>query len=133
VVQSEGLACSLLKLAKTIEEVFHIQCYCDFNGPVEVRDDNAALHLYRIAQEAITNAVRHGRAREVSISLQPHEDRILMLIRDDGTGIRQPLQQTSGMGLRSMGYRAGLIGATLEIQPGRNGGTDLICSFPKAL
>jgi PAS domain S-box-containing protein len=90
-----------------------------------------ALHLYRIAQEAISNAVRHGGAQDVVILLRRHEGRVSMLIRDDGSGISQPLPLTSGMGLRSMRYRAESIGATLEIRPGASGGTEILCTLPE--
>jgi len=89
------------------------------------------LHLYRIAQEAISNAVRHGRARNVSILIRSRQGRVSMKIRDDGCGIPQPLPQTPGMGLRSMRYRAECIGATLEIRPGLRAGTEIVCTLPK--
>jgi PAS domain S-box-containing protein len=134
VIQSEGgLAGALFKLAANVEELFHIRCRCDFTSTVDARDETAALHLYRIAQEAISNAVRHGGAHEVGILLQSHKGRISMLIRDDGCGIPQPLPQTPGMGLRTMRYRAGIIGATLEIRPGAGGGTEIVCTLPKEL
>jgi PAS domain S-box-containing protein len=134
VIQSEGgLAGALFKLATNVEELFHIRCRCDCAGTVELRDQTVALHLYRIAQEAITNAVRHGGAHEVHIILRSDEGRVSMVIRDDGSGIPQPLPQTHGMGLRSMRYRAEIIGATLDIRPGSHGGTEIDCTLPKDL
>jgi PAS domain S-box-containing protein len=133
VIESAGLAGALRELAANAGEMFHIRCLYDAPETVPVKDSGAALHLYRIAQEAISNAVRHGGAREVRISIQSHDARVTMLIKDDGCGIPQPLPQTGGMGLRTMRYRAGIIGATLEIRPGAGGGTEVICNFPKDL
>jgi len=132
VIQSEGgLAGALRQLAVNAEEMFGIRCRCDCEAAAEVRDEIAALHLYRIAQEAISNAVRHGRARNVSILIRSRQGRVSMKIRDDGCGIPQPLPQTPGMGLRSMRYRAECIGATLEIRPGLRAGTEIVCTLPK--
>jgi two-component system CheB/CheR fusion protein len=132
-IESAGLAGALRELAANAGEMFGVCCH--YNGPetVPVRDAVAALHLYRIAQEAISNAVRHGGAREIHILLQLDENSVTMLIRDDGSGIPQPQPQTSGMGLRTMRYRAGMIGATLEIRPGASGGTEIACTFPREL
>jgi len=132
VIQLEGgLTGALLKLAANVENMFRIRCLYECAGTVEIRDENVALHLYRIAQEAISNAVRHGGAQEVVIVLRRHDGRVSMLIRDDGSGIPQPLPLTSGMGLRSMRYRAESIGATLEIRPGASGGTEIVCTLPE--
>jgi len=129
-VFDEGLVGALRELAANVEEILNIRCRCEFRYEVRVRDQNTILHLYRIAQEAISNAVRHGGAKEVTLLLLPNKDRFSMMIRDDGCGISQPLPQTSGMGLRTMRYRAGSIGATLEICPGAKGGTEVVCTIP---
>ena len=133
VIESAGLTGALRELAANAAEMFRIRCSCEGPETVEARDPVAALHVYRIAQEAITNAVRHGHAREVRILLQPEDDRMTLFIRDDGSGIPEPVPHTSGMGLRTMRYRAGIIGATLEIRPGPGGGTEIACTFSKDL
>jgi PAS domain S-box-containing protein len=133
VIESEGFARALRELASNAAEMFGIRCHYDGPEVLQVRDEVAALHLYRIAQEAITNAVRHGRAREVRILLRSQRNHFSMRVRDDGRGLPPPLALTSGMGLRTMRYRAGVIGATLEIRPGARGGTEVVCTFPKEL
>ena len=133
VIQSEGLVGALRELAMNAAEMFHVRCQYDGPARVDVRDEVAALHLYRIAQEAIANAVRHGGAREIQIVLQIEPERASMLIRDDGSGIALPLPPTSGMGLRNMRYRAGIIGATLDVRRASTGGTEIVCTFPRAL
>ncbi len=130
VIEAEGLAGALRELANNSAEMFRIRCFYEGPEAVQVHDSARALHLYRIAQEAISNAVRHGCAGEVLIQLQPAGDRVAMLIRDDGAGIPQPLPQSSGMGLRTMRYRAEIVGAVLEVRPGAKGGTEILCTFP---
>ena len=132
-IQSEGFRGALINLAANIEEVLHIHCSVDCEDNVDVRDPTTALHLYRIAQEAVSNAARHGNAKAVGILLRQVEDRISMLIRDDGCGIPQPLPPSIGIGLRTMRYRAENIGATLEIRPGTRQGTEVVCSLPARL
>jgi PAS domain S-box-containing protein len=132
-IEAAGLAGALRELAANAAEMFRIRCIFDGPETVKVRDEVAALHLYRIAQEAISNAVRHGGASEVHLLLQPDEDHVTMLIRDNGSGIAQPQPETLGMGLRTMHYRAGIVGARLEIRPGASGGTEIACTFPREL
>ncbi len=131
VIEAAGLTGALRELATSAGEMFRVRCLFDGPETVALRNEVAALQLYRIAQEAISNAVRHGAAREVHILLQPAGDRVTLLIRDDGSGIPQPPPETPGMGLRTMRYRAGIIGATLEIRPGASGGTEIACIFPR--
>jgi signal transduction histidine kinase len=93
-------------------------------------DSIAALHLYRIAQEAVSNAVRHGRASEVGILMQVENGQLSLRIRDNGSGLAQAPDQSPGLGLRTMRYRAEIIGAALGITPGENGGTEVTCTLP---
>jgi DNA-binding CsgD family transcriptional regulator len=81
-----------------------------------VRDHASATHLYRIAQEAINNAVKHGKARQIAVGLAAQSDQASLTVTDDGCGLVAKPEKTSGMGLRIMKYRAGMIGATLEIR-----------------
>ena len=82
-----------------------------------------ASHLYRIAQEALTNAARHGRASSIDILLMVTKNTFLLRITDDGSGIGNPSKPVAGMGLKIMRYRAGMIGAKIEIGPNRPHGT----------
>jgi signal transduction histidine kinase len=85
-----------------------------------------ANHLYRIAQEALTNTARHARASAVAIYLLVTPNKFLLRITDDGVGIADTLKEGSGMGLKIMKYRASMIGATFEIIPKQPHGT-MIC------
>jgi signal transduction histidine kinase len=86
-------------------------------------DETDASHLYRIAQEALTNAARHGHATQVDIFLLVSLDTFLMYITDNGEGFHLPTSPYSGMGLKIMRYRAGMIGAKFEIAPNEPRGT----------
>ncbi|MHA3771700.1 sensor histidine kinase [Verrucomicrobiota bacterium sgz303538] len=133
VIESGGLAAALRELAANSERIFDARCNCHCEE-VAVRDPEAALQLYRIAQEAISNAIRHGKATEVLVYLEALEDsRARLVIRDNGHGIRLPLPRNSGLGLRIMQYRAGLLGAHVDIHPVESGGTEVVCSFSKTL
>jgi PAS domain S-box-containing protein len=90
-------------------------------------DDATATHLYRIAQEAVVNAVRHGKARHIVISLSACKDSIRLSIRDDGSGFAPRAAQDSGMGLKIMRYRARMIGADLRIDSAPGAGTTIRC------
>lgn len=125
-VESSGLPAALHGLAAHIQELFRIECHCVTTGQLPDRGPEAALHLYRIAQEAASNAIRHGGAQRVAISLKGVRDRFRLLIADDGSGITHP-ERNAGMGLRTMRYRAGAIGAKLAVRVGRHGGTEVAC------
>ena len=85
--------------------------------------------LYRIAQEAITNAVKHGRAKSIVVSLNSSPDESTLTITDDGSGFPAGASATGGLGLRIMKYRAQMIGASLRIRPADSKGTTVACSF----
>jgi PAS domain S-box-containing protein len=129
VLESEGLMSALQQLASNSEKIFRITCEFHCQPPVPVADLAVATQLYRIAQEALSNAVRHGQAKRIQIRLQAPGDRILLMIKDHGVGFRKSRTNAKGMGLRIMKYRAGMIGAALEIQQDLDGGTSVICSL----
>ena len=95
--------------------------------PGLVPDNNVATHLFRIAQEAISNAVKHGKARTIIVDLHDNGDELFLTIKDDGIGLQRAAGKPHGMGLRTMDYRARVIGGTLRVHPGAKGGTEIIC------
>jgi signal transduction histidine kinase len=96
-----------------------------------VEDNHTATHLYRIAAEAVTNALKHSRAQNITISLEGDEMSITLRIRDDGVGLPGEPLETRGMGLKIMRYRAGLINAGLAVGPAETGGTLVSCTLIK--
>jgi PAS domain S-box-containing protein len=97
----------------------------DCPSPVRIRDQNVALNLYRIAQEAVNNATKYARAREIVISLRRNSDGVLLSVRDDGKGIRN--RSKKGMGIHIMTYRANVIGGKLSIASKPGNGTSVTC------
>jgi signal transduction histidine kinase len=100
-------------------------------SPLLINYNQAALHLYRIAQEAVQNAIRHGRAKTIKISLNAGNGRIILGIEDDGSGFNANASKSKGIGLRIMQYRAGKAGASLAVQRNPKGGVSVVCSLHK--
>jgi len=127
-VDADGLVSALEQLAARTEDRCGILCRFHCSQPVPVVDA-AANQLFRIAQEAVNNAVKHGRAGQVTVELSAEDRQITLRVLDNGAGIPQDLEQTTGMGLRIMHYRARVIGARLDIRPAETGGTLLTCTL----
>ena len=130
-IESEGLASALHELATNTEKIFRIQCDCDFAEPVEIHDHAAATHLFRIAQEAVSNAIKHGKARRLVISLRKVRGRVVLKVSDNGGGFPRRASKNKGMGLRIMQSRAGMIGGTIAIEPNNGGGINVTCAMPQ--
>ncbi|MDD4871678.1 MAG: response regulator [Kiritimatiellae bacterium] len=127
-LENAGLASALEHLAINQEQLFHIPCSFTNKCIVEVPDKSVALHLYRIAQQAINNAVLHSKAKCISISLAQKGSGVILTVNDDGIGITSVNNnQNEGMGLHIMKYRARIIGAVLIISRRSNGGTTVEC------
>jgi signal transduction histidine kinase len=114
-------------LATQCSELVGVNCRFVCHRPVLVNNNKVATNLYRIAQEAINNAVKHGRAREIEIRLFAIEGRPALRIIDDGIGFRGVAKEHKGMGLRTMNYRADLIGADFAIRRRKLRGTEVTC------
>ncbi len=132
VVETEGLSVALAELATHTTAQFYLPCELDCRGDLSHIDPATAMHLYRIVQESISNAVRHGRASRVNIALAESGDaaRLTLTIRDNGTGLPPThARRQGGQGLRIMAHRARMIGATLDISPAPGGGTVVRCAL----
>jgi PAS domain S-box-containing protein len=127
----DGLPSALEEMAAATRERFKIRCRFAGKGPVTLKDNAMATHLYRIAQEAVSNAVRHGRARSVTIRLCARAGTLELNVEDDGAGLSATRRrETAGMGLHIMDYRARMIGGTFQIGPGVHRGTKVCCCVP---
>ncbi len=122
-----GIAEAMEQLVISSAEMFNVSCHFMCKNIDFYCDHSKSIHLYRIAQEAIHNAVRHGKADLIEIHLDREEDRLRLIIQDDGIGIPSPLEVLGGMGLRIMKYRAGMIGASLDVRRANGGGTMVNC------
>jgi two-component system CheB/CheR fusion protein len=134
-LEARGLMSALQGLTASVSHLYNIDCACVVSRPVLVHNHVVATHLFRIAQEAINNAVRHGKARIIRVALSGTPERLTLRIEDNGTGFDPgSRRRRSGMGLHLMHYRARTIGAHLEIKSHRPAGTQVICrwrTFPE--
>lgn len=126
-METDGLMTTLEELSVTSSELFNITCRFDCDAPLLIHDVSISDHLYRIAQEAVSNAVKHGKARNVVIQLETMGEGIALHIIDDGVGLPESIPKHSGMGMRIMEHRASIIGATLTACRGEHGGTTVSC------
>jgi signal transduction histidine kinase len=129
-LEEEGLMAALREMSSTTSERFHIDCRFECPDPVVVHEMAAAGHLFRIAQEAITNAIKHGRARTVTVRLATGPGVLRLSIRDDGAGLPASIAESRGMGMHIMRHRAQMIGGEIEIRPGQPG-TIVECTLRK--
>jgi PAS domain S-box-containing protein len=128
-IDAEGLTAALADLAARTGELHQIRCEFACRQPVKVLDGQTATHLYRISQEALANALKHGHPKRIAITLKADGELATLEVADDGAGFGESLRHSTGMGLRIMRYRAELIGAKLEIKPNVPSGVRVICTL----
>jgi PAS domain S-box-containing protein len=128
-VTAAGLAAALETLTHEVEAAHRVRCFCQFSKPVTIPDQHAAVQLYRIAQEAVQNALKHAGAKNILLSLARLKNTVVLTIKDDGAGLPR-LHPKSGMGLNNMRTRAKLAGGRLEIRRRPPGGTAVTCELP---
>lgn len=129
-VSRSGLSAALGELAGWVTNTFGTPCRFEETDPVEIEDNAVANHAYRIAQEAVTNAVKHAKPWNVTITLGFDRGQVSLVIEDDGSGIADT-SSSGGSGRDIMRARAAFIGGKLDIGPGRAGGTIVRCRFPQ--
>jgi signal transduction histidine kinase len=127
-LEENGLVAALEELAENASAFFNTRCEFLCEAPVLV-EHMMAHHLFYIAQEAILNAVKHGKATFIQVQLSPSPQGSQLTIRDNGCGVTFPLPNGSGMGIRIMKYRARMIGAEVDIAARPEGGTEVACRF----
>lgn len=128
-LETNSLMSALRAFASSIATTYEIACDFVCQNEIVIDDDNIALNLYRIAQEATHNAIDHGGAQRLTISLEAGEGRLGLSICDDGCGIaglNTKREATPGMGIKIMQYRANQIGATLKLLTRTEGGTEVL-------
>jgi two-component system CheB/CheR fusion protein len=126
-VDPEGLRIALEDLAARTREQYGLGCTFELIGQPVIPNGITATHLFRIAQEALLNAIRHGQAKNIHIGLETQADALTLSISDDGIGLPEQPNHGKGLGIRIMRNRAGVIGATLTIAPAEGGGTLVTC------
>lgn len=133
-LENNDLEGSLREMAAFVRTTFGVSTIVDWDPRLRIGDRKVATALYWIAQEAVTNAVRHGKPVTVWIRLQPGEETgAVLTVRDDGCGIPPGAQASGGMGLRTMKSRADMIGALLSVVPHPEGGTAVTCTVTRGV
>ena len=129
-LKPDGLMDGFQELARVTSERFQVSCEFECRDPVLLQDAESGTQLYRIAQEAVTNAIKHGRAKFINISLEKNPDATTLTVTDDGVGLPEKRRDNEGMGLRIMAYRASMIGAAFQIERLPESGTRVTCRLP---
>jgi PAS domain S-box-containing protein len=129
--EPNGLMSALEEMTSQVSDLFKVSCRFDCPQPVLITDNAMATHLFRIAQEAVTNSIKHGRARKIKIGLSATSRRIVLTVGDNGAGLKKSVGRRKGLGLRIMRHRAEMMGGTLEVQRNDEGGADVICTVDK--
>ena len=120
---------ALQELTMSLREIFRASVSFNARKPVLINDSVSATHLFRIAQEAISNALKHGAARSVRVELDRVDEGVSLTVTDDGKGFA-PGNNGSGMGLKIMAYRASMIGGKVTLETAEGRGTKVVCTAP---
>lgn len=126
-VDSAGLEDGLGELARHTTEYARVNCTFDCPRPIQIKDGAVARHLFRIAQEAVNNAVKHAGAKQVRINLFREAGAVYLVISDNGRGLPKAAPPGRGIGLQVMKHRAGMIGAELNVKSKPGGGVTVLC------
>jgi PAS domain S-box-containing protein len=130
VSESHGLMSAVQQLSAEVADVFGVSCQLHCESPVLIDDVSLATNLYHIAQEAVSNAVKHGKARKIVITLAASERQGMLTVQDNGWGFKGIPTDSKGMGHNIMSHRAKMIGGTLDIHSSIPRGTVVTCIFP---
>src|SRR2546422_4345282 len=125
-----GLPAALQELAASTSRLLAMDCTFAFAGEYRATHNDKATHQYRIAQEAINNATKHGKARNVEMRLSANSSAMSLSIADDGTGFSKTEKDRNGVGISIMRYRANVVGGEFEIEERPKGGTIVSCTVP---
>jgi two-component system sensor kinase FixL len=123
-----GLPAALQELTVSASRLLRMECTCEFAGENGFTHPGKATHLYRIAQEAISNAKKHGKANNVEVRLSANSRAMSLSIADNGTGFSKTEKDMNGVGISIMRYRANVVGGEFEIEDRPSGGTIVSCT-----
>jgi signal transduction histidine kinase len=131
-LQRHGLARALVELASWTKELFRLPCQLRIEPKIPEFPLEIAVQLYRIAQETVNNAAKHAKAKQIVIGLAHTDGQVVLMVKDDGQGLRKDFDKSQGMGQRIMRHRAETIGATLDIRNHPKGGVIMTCTLRAA-
>jgi signal transduction histidine kinase len=126
-IERDGLTDALQELAASTRVQFNVACDFLQDGEISLEENGSATHLYRIAHEAVRNAIRHGQSKNIHVDLSVRAGILELSIRDDGVGLAPAEERTDGLGLRIMAHRASMIGGSLVVERSPEGGTQVVC------
>ncbi len=126
-LKGNGIVLAIEELAARVEQFTQVECRVISKITIPILDETVAMHIYRICQEALNNAIKHSDADLVVIELRQEDDQLIVSIEDNGIGLQEVASQ--GMGLRIMAFRAQMINASLSIRERVEGGTRVLCSL----
>jgi two-component system CheB/CheR fusion protein len=133
IMNNGGVVVALEDLAERTRRIFQRDCHFRCVNLVSLAGEAMGIHLFRIAQEAVSNAIKHGKASRIDIRLAARDFDLVLGVHDNGSGLPVPPHRGKGMGLRIMQYRAGAINGSLVVQRGRDAGTDVVCTVKGVL
>ena len=131
--EGDGLMRGLMELAASTNRIPGVACRFTCDPPVCIQDVTTATHLYRIAQEAVNNALKHGPAKKIDITLTERAEGLELSVENNGPAIPPANRANSGMGLNVMRYRAEMIGASLSIESGKRKGVRVTCTLGRKI
>ena len=132
-LEAEGLVSALEELANSTTSLYQTRCLFSCHGTIPEFNNTLAMHVYYITQEAVMNAIKHGKASQVTVNLKQIDDGVLLTVQDNGTGFRLADCERVGMGIGIMRYRAKVIGATVELKSEPGQGTRISCKIRPTL
>ncbi len=127
-----GLETALTRLCASMTELFGTPCHLKYSPGVDLTDEGVAIHLYRIAQEALSNAIHHSNCKAVHISVEQGAEGLILAVSDNGKGLPGATVGSDGMGMHIMEYRASMIGGSVAFESERDRGTTVRCTVPLA-
>ena len=127
-----GLCAVLDELAGSVEHVHHVSCSFESHCDLSSLDVKPAAHLYRIAQEAVNNALKHAKPGQIDIALRREGELLVLTVANDGLSPIEPLDRTKGLGLRIMAHRASALGGSVQVSARDSGGATVLCEAPIA-
>lgn len=132
-LEGASLMHTLEELTLATQNLSGVSCHFHCPEPILINENDVATHLYKIAQEGISNAIQHGKAKSVEVSFIQNDNGIILIIADDGVGFTESLQNSQGIGLKIMKYRAHMMGATFQAKPNLPHGVILKCTLQKGI
>ena len=128
-IQPDGLIYAIEELLEKSKNIYHIECKLSVDENILIDSNIVATHLYYIIQEALNNAIKHGKPSKIDVSVTKDEDILIVEITDNGTGLPKLLDTTKGFGLNIMKYRASIINGSIDYKNQSKGGVTVTCTL----